>query len=144
MAEVLGIIDAGLNLLGAALKVKEFIQDAHKAPQEQQKLLTEMEDLKLLLDELRRRIIANPSAGVLRQMAGPLTNLCKDVQDLTERLQPGKGSIGKLKKRVEWSMSNKKKTDEDVKKLEQSKSLINSWLILDIWYVGWILVQVFF
>ncbi|KAJ7027038.1 ankyrin repeat domain-containing protein [Mycena alexandri] len=136
MAEVLGIVEAGLSLLSTALKVKQVIQDAHKAPQEQQKLLAEMEDLKLLLDELRRHIIANPSAGVLRQMAGPLTNLCKDVQDLTERLQPWKGSIGKLKKRVAWPMSNKKKTDEDVKKLEQFKSLINSWLILDFWYAA--------
>ncbi|KAJ7723144.1 hypothetical protein B0H16DRAFT_1895905 [Mycena metata] len=133
MAEVLGIVDAGLDLLGAALKVKEFIQDAHKAPQEQKKLLAEMEDFKPLLEELRRRIMANPSAGVLRQMSGPLTNFRKDVEHLTEGLQPGKGRIEQLKQRVAWAVSNKKKANEDIKKLEQVKSLINSWLILDFW-----------
>ncbi|KAF7342994.1 hypothetical protein MVEN_01729500 [Mycena venus] len=133
MAEVLGIVTGALQLLDTALKVKDLIQDARNAPQERKKLLEKMEDIRPLLEELRHRIIANPSKRVLQQIAGPLTDFHNTLEDLTKKLQPGRGSIEKLGKRVAWALWDKKEAKEDLNKFDQFKSHITSWLMLDFW-----------
>jgi hypothetical protein len=64
MAETLGIVTSILQLVEAALKAREYIEDFRNAPQEQQKLLSEMDNLRPLLKELQSHIAGSSVAAV--------------------------------------------------------------------------------
>lgn len=132
MAETLGTVASILQLLDTALKAREYIQDFRHAPEEKKKLLSEMDDLRPLLAELRRRIEANPSRKIIQQMNNPLTAFKSTMEQFAEVLRPADGSLSKLTKRLTWTMWNKSEAKESVAKFEQFKSLLNSWLLLDI------------
>ncbi|KAJ6528220.1 hypothetical protein DFH09DRAFT_161107 [Mycena vulgaris] len=131
MAETLGLVASILQLVDAALKAREYIQDFRHAPQNQQKLLSEMDDLRPLLVELQRRIAANPISGMLQQMKTPLITFKSMIGDFTAKLAPGDGLFSKLTNQLTWSLWNKKEA-EYLDRFEQFKSLLNSWLLLDI------------
>ncbi|KAF7334582.1 Ankyrin [Mycena venus] len=136
MAEVLGTIGNIIQLVDIALKTRDFIQEFRHAPQEQQKLLSEMNDLRLLLGELQTRIAANPSSSTLGQMANPLATFNSTMILFTEKLRTGDGSLSKLSSQLKWSLWNKKEAIEYLGKFEQFKSLLSSWLLLDMWDMG--------
>lgn len=74
MAETLGTVASIIQLLDTALKTREYIQDFVHAPQEQRKLLSEMDDLRPLLEEPHKWITANPRSGMLQHMKSPLAD----------------------------------------------------------------------
>ncbi|KAK6985004.1 ankyrin [Favolaschia claudopus] len=129
MAEVLSIVTGILQLLDTALKVKELVKDVHKATQEKQEILDDLEVLKPLLAELRLRILASPSQRVLQGMTPSLTKFHVTLEDLTRRLQPAKDTFERLR----WGFSEKKKMKEDLLTLRQFHEVVNSWMILDFW-----------
>jgi hypothetical protein len=133
MAETLGTITSILQLVAAALKAREYVKDFHDAPREQQKLFSEMEDLKTLLTELRKRAESNLSTDTFPQMAGPLDSLKTTMESFTAKLGPADG-ISKFTKRLTWSLWSKKEALGYLEELERIKSLINVWLTTDIWY----------
>jgi hypothetical protein len=139
MAEALatlGTVASILQLVDTALKVYDRFQDFVNAPQEQQKLLSEMKDLRPLLQELHDRMTRNPSSSMLQQMKSPLANFKMMMEQLTKKLSPGDGSgdgsLSKFSKQLKWTLWNKKEASEYLGKFEQFKSLLNSWLLLDL------------
>ncbi|KAF7365830.1 SesA domain-containing protein [Mycena venus] len=107
MAEALGTVTSILQLINTVLTAKDCIQDFVHAPQEQRKLLLEMADLQPLLEELQDRIVANPLGGILQRMKRPLADFKGTMERFTEKLRP-----------------------------EQFKTLLNSWLLVDLWDMG--------
>ncbi|KAF7352200.1 ANK-REP-REGION domain-containing protein [Mycena venus] len=136
MAEVLGTLSTVLSLVETALKALEYIQDFRHAPQEQQKLLSEMDNLRPLLAELQTRITTNPSSSIVGQMQNPLNIFTSTMESFTEKLRPGDGAFSKVSKQLSWSMWSKSEAKEYLVKFEQFKSLLQSWLILDLWDMG--------
>ncbi|KAJ7832117.1 hypothetical protein B0H13DRAFT_1915136 [Mycena leptocephala] len=133
MAETLGTIASILQLVNSALKAREYILDFVHAPQEQQKLLSEMDDLRPLLAELHTRVIGNPSSRVLQQMQSPLADFKTTMEQFMQKLRPGDGPLSKFSKQLKWTLWSKKEAKEYLDKFEQFKSLLNSWLLLDLW-----------
>jgi chemotaxis protein histidine kinase CheA len=136
MAEALatlGTIASILQLVDTALKACDHFKDFVNAPQEQQKSLSEMKDLRPLLQELHNRMTTNPSSGMLQQMKSPLADFKTMMEWLTQKLSPGAGPLSKFSKQLKWTLWNKKEAEEYLGKFEQFKSLLNSWLLLDLW-----------
>ncbi|KAK6971547.1 ankyrin [Favolaschia claudopus] len=129
MAEVLGIVSSVLQLLNTALKATDLVKDVYRATQEKQQIHDELEGLKPLLAELRLRVLANPSQGVRRNIAAPLTKFQRTLEELLRRLQPAKDTV----ERVKWGLFEKKKMKEDLLVLRQFHDVVNSWMILDFW-----------
>ncbi|KAJ7117091.1 hypothetical protein C8R44DRAFT_983359 [Mycena epipterygia] len=136
MAETLGAVASILQLVDTALKAREYIQDFRHAPQEQQKLLSEIDDLRPLLIELRNRITASAENGVLQQMKNPLAAFKITMEHFTQKLRPIDGVVSKVSKQLQWAMWNKKEAKEYLATFEQFKSLLNSWLLLGILDTG--------
>ncbi|KAJ7850292.1 hypothetical protein B0H14DRAFT_3665549 [Mycena olivaceomarginata] len=101
-------VDFVLQLLDTALKAREYIQDFHSTPNSRQKLVSEMEDLKRLLKQLRARITANPSSRIVQQMNTQLMALKYTMEELTRDLRPGKGQIARFARQLTWNLCNKK------------------------------------
>ncbi|KAJ7336936.1 ankyrin repeat-containing domain protein [Mycena albidolilacea] len=136
MAEIVGSVASIIQLVDTALKAKEYIQDFINAPQEQRKLLSEMDDLRPLLTELQDRIMANPRGGILQRMKSPLADFKATMGRFTDKLCPGNGHLSKFSKRLTWTMCSKKDAREYLTKFEQFKTLLNSWLLVDLWDMG--------
>jgi predicted nucleic acid-binding Zn-ribbon protein len=135
MAETLGTVVSIIQLVDTALKARAYIQDFRHAPQERQKLLSEMDDLRALLGELHTRMTADPSGSMLQQMENPLSTFKATMEHCTEKLRPEDGPLSKFSEQLKWTMWNKKEATEYLGKFEQFKTLLNSWLLLDIWLV---------
>ncbi|KAF8170973.1 hypothetical protein K438DRAFT_200614 [Mycena galopus ATCC 62051] len=129
MTDTVGFV---LQLLDTALKAREYIQDFRNATKDQQKLLSEMENLRQLLEELRNRITANPSSSFIQKMDSPLTTLKCAMEKLTRMLRPSKGGrVARFGERLAWILWNKQEASGCLDEFERFKSLLNSWLILD-------------
>lgn len=137
MAEVLGTLGTVVNLIQlveTAVRAREYIQDFRHAPQEQRKLLSEMDDLRPLLADLQTRITTNPSSSIVEQMQNPLSVFRSTMETFTEKLRPGDGAFSKVSKQLSWSMWSKSEAKMYLVKFEQFKSLLQSWLLLDLWW----------
>ncbi|KAJ6530036.1 ankyrin repeat-containing domain protein [Mycena vulgaris] len=134
--ETLGTVASIIQLVDTALKVRDYVQDFRHAPQEQQKLVSEMGYLRPLLEELQVRIQNNPSSSIVQQMKKPLTTFQATMEHLATKLQPAGGRLAKVSKQIAWSMGDKKDAKEYLEKFEQFKSLLNGWLLMDIWDAG--------
>ncbi|KAJ7802988.1 hypothetical protein B0H14DRAFT_2613782 [Mycena olivaceomarginata] len=132
MAEILGTVSSLLQLLDTALKAREYVQDFRHAVQEKKRLLSEMGDLRTLLEELRNRITANSTSSVLQQTKGPLAALKSAMELFTEDLRPGGGPLTAFTRRLKWTMWNKKEAAEHLTRFEQFKSQLHLWLSLEI------------
>jgi hypothetical protein len=128
----LGTVASILQLVDTALKAFEHIQDYRHAPQEQQRLCSEMADLRPLIDALQRLVIAHPTSDIIQQMRSPLSAFNSTMKVFTEKLQEGKGPLANFRKMLTWTMWSKKEATEYLERFEQFKSLVNSWLLLDI------------
>ncbi|KAK6984966.1 hypothetical protein R3P38DRAFT_3450977, partial [Favolaschia claudopus] len=132
MAEVLGIVTGALQLLDTALKLTEVAKDAYRAPQEKQEIHDELKGLKPLLAEVELRVSASPSQRVLGNMVTPLAKFKKTLEELCSRLQSTKNTFERFK----WALSEKKRMKEDILAFRQFHDMVNSWMILDFWYVS--------
>ncbi|KAJ7204166.1 ankyrin repeat-containing domain protein [Mycena pura] len=139
MAEAFGTLGIVLNiiqLVDTALKAREYIQDFRHAPQEQRKLLSEMDDLRPLLAQLQICMNSNQSGTIIQHIQNPLIAFRSTMESFTEKLRAADGALAKFSKRLSWSMWSKSEAKEYLVKFEQFKSLLNSWLLLDIWDMG--------
>ncbi|KAF7365799.1 ANK-REP-REGION domain-containing protein [Mycena venus] len=136
MAEALGTVASILQLFDTALRIRERIQDFRNAPQEQQKLLSEMDNLRLLLQELQPRIAGNLSNPNLQNMKSPLADFEAAMKKLVRKLNPVDGRFAKLWKQLKWSLEEKKEAQETLRKFGDFKLLLNSWLVIDLWDIG--------
>ncbi|KAJ7362830.1 hypothetical protein DFH08DRAFT_841545 [Mycena albidolilacea] len=136
MAETVGSVASIIQLVDTALKAKDYIQDFIYAPQEQLKLLSEMADLRPLVQELHNRVEANASSEILQRMKNPLEDFKATMERFTAKLCSGNGPLSKFSKRLTWTMWSKKEAQEYLRKFERFKSLLNSWLLVDLCDMG--------
>jgi hypothetical protein len=54
------------------------------------------------------------------------------MEQFTKGLEPSDGRLSKVAKQLTWTMGNKSEAKEYLGKFEQFKSLLDSWLLLDI------------
>ncbi|KAJ7477011.1 ankyrin repeat-containing domain protein [Mycena galericulata] len=138
MAETLGTIATILQLIDTALTAREYMKGFVNAPVEQRELFSDMAALEPLFLELRNRVQSNPSRKILQQIATPLIKFKTAMEDLVEKIRPAlenSSAWSKFSNRVAWSLYNKKATKSYLEVIENMKSLLNTWLILDIWDV---------
>ncbi|KAJ7693073.1 ankyrin repeat-containing domain protein [Mycena rosella] len=135
MAEALGTLASILQLVDTALKAREYFKDFLDAPKEQQKLFSEMEDVRSLFVGLNKRVVGNPSSDAMQQMSGPLDKFKIAMMHFTERLGPVDG-FAKRTKQLKWTLWSKKESGGYLEELERIKALLNLWLTMDIWDAG--------
>jgi hypothetical protein len=136
MAEILGIVTGGLQLVETALKAREYITDFRNAPEEQQKVFAEMDYLEPLLTELQKRISASPSTAALQHMKRPLESFRTMMAELTDKLKPAQGGQwSKVSKQFTWTLWKKRETKEYLDEFEHIKSLLHVWLAVELLYV---------
>ncbi|KAJ7800890.1 hypothetical protein B0H14DRAFT_2897652 [Mycena olivaceomarginata] len=133
MAEILGIVTGGLQLVETALKAREYITDFRNAPEEQQKVFAEMDHLEPLLTELQKRISASPSTAALQHMKRPLESFRTMMAELTDKLKPAQGGQwSKVSKQFTWTLWKTRETKEYLDEFEHIKSLLHVWLAVEI------------
>jgi hypothetical protein len=134
MAELIGLVASVLQLVAVVPKARSYILGFHDAPQDQQRLLLEIQSLEPLIKELDRRIQNNPagSTSSLREFAEPLIRLRGTLLWLTTTLDPD--CLSKAS-RLTWPLWGKEEIRGELSAIERFKSLLNSWLGMDIWSV---------
>ncbi|KAF8207721.1 ankyrin repeat-containing domain protein [Mycena galopus ATCC 62051] len=136
MADPLGTIATILQLVQTVIDIRNHIEDFRNAPREQQKLLMEMDALCPLLEELKTRIAGHKADGIVKQMNGPLVLFKLTMQQFTEKFQPESGLFSEFSKRLRWTVRDKQEAKEYLVKFEQFKSLLNSWLLINLWDIA--------
>jgi hypothetical protein len=132
MTDPLTVLTSILQFVDTALKLRSQIQDFHHAPQEQQRLLSEMDILRPLLVRLQSLVTENTSSEVVEEMGIPLAKFESAMKPLAEKLSPGGGLFSKFFGRIKWANGDKQEAEKYLDKFEQYKSLLNSWLLLDL------------
>ncbi|KAJ6514552.1 hypothetical protein DFH09DRAFT_1288117 [Mycena vulgaris] len=113
------------------------MKDFRDAPEEQQKLFAELDNLKPLLCELQKRVSAIPGSDTLQQMSGPLNKFQASMESFLEKLRPGlDGPRSKLSQRLAWTLWSKKEAKGYLDEFERIKVFLNVWLTVDIWDIG--------
>ncbi|KAJ7444007.1 ankyrin repeat-containing domain protein [Mycena latifolia] len=136
MAEVLGAVASAIQLVDTALKAHKYVKDFYNAPTEQRKLFTELDDVKPLLTELQKHVIASPSTNVFQHMVAPLGKFKTMMDKFTVKFELPNGPLSKLSKQLSWTLWNKKEAKEYLQEFESMKTLLNTWLTLGIWDAG--------
>ncbi|KAJ7117141.1 ankyrin repeat-containing domain protein [Mycena epipterygia] len=131
---LIGLVASVLQLVDTVAKAGTFIKDLHKAPKEQQQLLSEITSLQPLLTALQDRLLSNSSAAA-NHIKEPLSHFEDTMKRYTGKLQAG-GVFSRVSKPISWTLWNKKEAKEDLDQVERFKSLLNTWLTVDIWDVG--------
>ncbi|KAF8214634.1 hypothetical protein K438DRAFT_883331 [Mycena galopus ATCC 62051] len=133
MAELLGIVTGGLQLVDTALKAREYIKNFHNAPKEQQKVFAEMEHLERLLTELQKRISSSSSTATFQHMGGPLESFRTMMTELTDKLKPAQGGQwSKVSKQLEWTLWKRAETKGYLDEFEHLKSLLHICLAVEL------------
>ncbi|KAJ7151979.1 ankyrin repeat-containing domain protein [Mycena filopes] len=127
MAEILGIIASILQLLDTTAKAWEHIQDFRSAPKEEKQIRLEMDHLEAILKRLRQEITANPGSQWTQNIHEPLTNFEGMMKEFTPKL-----GTSTFTSQVKWSLGGKKEAAEYLARFEQFKSLLNTWLLVDL------------
>jgi hypothetical protein len=55
------------------------------------------------------------------------------MEGFTQKFRPRKGLPSNFSKKLVWTMWSKKEVKEYLIKFEQFKTLLGSWLLLDLW-----------
>ncbi|KAJ7088352.1 hypothetical protein C8R44DRAFT_751918 [Mycena epipterygia] len=133
MADIVGLVASVLQLLDTVSKARDYIHDFRNAPKDQQDLLLEITHLRPLLQQVDKRIQGDSSAwaDALQEFKGPLTRLNTVMGQLTENLTPD-GILKAAGRRLAWPLCGKKDVEEGLRTIERLKTLLNSWVGMDI------------
>ncbi|KAJ7126657.1 ankyrin repeat-containing domain protein, partial [Mycena filopes] len=162
MAEALGTIASILQVLDTVSKTWEHIQDFRNAPQEERQIRIEMGYLDFTLKKLQQQIhqqttLNPPTPPINLNPFGPQINpnpsrpqtppkpSIQWIQEMNKPLATFEGmmkefelklgdlsTITTFKRQVKWSLGGKKEAAEYLAKFEQFKSLLNTWLLVDL------------
>ncbi|KAJ6505274.1 hypothetical protein C8R45DRAFT_1091005 [Mycena sanguinolenta] len=130
MADIVGLVASGLQLIDTLSKARDYIQDFHNAPKHQQELLIEITHLRSLLQNVEDRISCAGQGGRLKELKEPLTRLNAIMEQLVRNLNPN--GIVKLSSRLVWPLWGKRDVDEALGTIERLKTLLNAWLAMDV------------
>ncbi|KAF7359725.1 hypothetical protein MVEN_00697100 [Mycena venus] len=133
MAETLDTVASISQLLDTALKVRENLKDFRTAPEEYQRLFSEIENLKLLLEALDRLVATNPSSDNPQRMSAPMNKFKKTLEGFAEKSWPAVGDWSKIFQEVAWSLWSKQEATEYLDQFKRFESRLIMWLA-DIWY----------
>ncbi|KAJ7287134.1 ankyrin repeat-containing domain protein [Mycena rebaudengoi] len=134
MAEIFGLVVGILDLLTTLKAGIEIGVDTINAAKEQRDMLGELRHLEPLLKDLQDRLKRNQSVNGIQQLKDPLSEFKLVMGHICDNLQSAnKARSSKAWKAVTWALRNKKGTQEDIRKMERFKALLNSWLTMDIW-----------
>ncbi|KAJ7481671.1 ankyrin repeat-containing domain protein [Mycena latifolia] len=137
MAEIMGLVGlvaSVLQLVDAMAGAHRYIMNFRDAPKDQKRLLSEIQSLEPLVKELGNRIKSNQAAGLtsgLQKFETPLIQLKRVMERLTQKLDSS--GISKVSNRVVWPLWGKEDIEEGLNTIERFKSLLNTWLGMDIW-----------
>ncbi|KAJ7117101.1 hypothetical protein C8R44DRAFT_879613 [Mycena epipterygia] len=131
---VIGLVASVLQHVDTVAKARTFIKDLHNAPKEQMQLLSEMTSLQPLLAALQQRLLSKSSAAAMH-IKNPLSAFEDTMKCYTGKLQTS-GAFSKVSKGISWTLWNKKEAKEDLDQVERFKSLLHTWLTVNIWDVG--------
>ncbi|KAJ7017942.1 ankyrin repeat-containing domain protein [Mycena alexandri] len=132
MAEVVGLVASVLQLVSTFASAVTLIKDLHNAPREHLQLFSEIQSLQLLIAALQSRVNATTFTAGMKKLQDPLLQLEETLNHCNKKLQAG----GPLTRAISWTVWNKKEANEDLDKIERFKTLLNSWLTLDIWDIS--------
>jgi hypothetical protein len=135
MADPLSIVLSILQLMSAAKSTIGMLTDVVNAPKEQRSLFTEVGNLELLLKDLQAGLEGSPSANGIQRLHIPLDQFKETMEHVADKLRTTSKSGSKVLKALIWTLWNKKEAEYDLEKSERFKGLLNTWLVLDIWYV---------
>ncbi|KAJ7274220.1 ankyrin repeat-containing domain protein [Mycena rebaudengoi] len=138
MAELVGLVSSILQLLATVQQTVGVGIDAINAPKEQRNLFSEVVNLEPLLNDLLDRLQKNQSVNGIQRLVDPLTQFKRLMERVSDKLRSANNPAGgsKILKSLSWSLWRKKEAEEDFKKMERFKALLNTWLVLDIWDIG--------
>jgi hypothetical protein len=135
MADIVGLIASLFQLVDVIAKAHNYIRDLRDAPEDQQRLILEIQNLKKLLTELDKRVKIDKAATVkvMQEVEGPLMELKLTMDRLTKKLH-SEGSL-KISSRLTWPLWGKEEVQEGLNGIERFKSLVNAWLGLHMLFV---------
>ncbi|KAJ7613765.1 ankyrin repeat-containing domain protein [Mycena polygramma] len=125
MADLVGLVAGILQLVDTVATTRDYIQDFRNAPQDQRKLLEEIQSLDPLLGVLNP-LIKDERAGLLKSLETPLKEVKEVLDELTTKLDLQ--GIRKVRSRLTWSLWGKKDVEDGLKTIERFKSSLNAWL----------------
>jgi hypothetical protein len=138
MAEIIGLVASILQLIDIASKARKCFNGFRDAPQEQQKLLSEIQSIENLVLHLGGRMEKSPQfvelLGGMQQFKTPLVEMKETLERLTTKLETT-GVASKVTGRLCWPLWGKKEIYEGLNTIERFKSFLALWLGMDIWFV---------
>ncbi|KAJ7926168.1 hypothetical protein B0H13DRAFT_1862435 [Mycena leptocephala] len=137
MADLVGLVASILQLVEIAVQARDYIKGFRNAPQEQQKLLSEIQRVEILVKQLHSRIENCQFAellGGMQQFREPLVQMKETLERLTRKLS-STGAISKVSSRLSWPLWGKEEIYEGLGTIERFKSFLALWLGMDIWFV---------
>ncbi|KAJ7613773.1 ankyrin repeat-containing domain protein [Mycena polygramma] len=130
MVDPLSLTASILQLIDTVANTRDHIEDFRNAPHDQRQLLEEAQSLSPLIQELKDRIEGRHAVGLTQSLETPL----QEVEEVLKRLMKKLNlrGISKFSGRVTWSLWGKEDVHDGLEIIERFKSLLNSWLGVDI------------
>ncbi|MCJ1462463.1 hypothetical protein MMC07_001065 [Pseudocyphellaria aurata] len=126
---VAGFVAALVQLIDVTSKVVNYCNDVKDAPKDRAKLSREVSSLLALFIDLRYRVEETTSTDpwftglrALGQKGGPLTQFKAAMEDIADKLEPGKGAK-KIKKFLCWTL-DKKDIEAILSRIERLKKIV--------------------
>ncbi|KAJ7031269.1 hypothetical protein C8F04DRAFT_1263092 [Mycena alexandri] len=134
MAEIIGLVASVLQLMDIIAKAREYAKGFHNAPQDQQRLLSEIQSIETLVKQLHERIGNSRFAallGSIQQFKTPLVQMKETLERLTRNMESS--GLAKISRRLIWPLWGKEEIYESLARVERFKSFLAIWLGMDIW-----------
>ncbi|KAJ6530005.1 ankyrin repeat-containing domain protein [Mycena vulgaris] len=132
MAEAIGVIASILQLVDAVATAGTMLKDLCDASEQQGQLLFEINSLQPLLSALQERLVSNSASIASLSINDALFAFEDTMRRCSMKLQAG-GVFSQVTKPISWALWDKKEAKADLEKVERFKSLLNTWLTMDIW-----------
>ncbi|KAJ7705058.1 hypothetical protein B0H16DRAFT_1482453 [Mycena metata] len=132
---IIGLVASILQLVETIVMARNCVKGFNDASRDQKEFLAEVKGLKPLLAGLDTRIKASKSVGVvngIQQFEEPLVRLNAILNRLTKKLDKGGGTANTYS-RLAWPLWGKNELQEGLNTIERFKSLLGTWLAIDIW-----------
>ncbi|KAK7038242.1 ankyrin repeat domain-containing protein [Favolaschia claudopus] len=135
MADLIGVVASILQLVDMVSRARHLIVGVRDAPEEQQKLFSEIQSLGALVTQLHRRLEACQFPDILNgapQFRDSLVQAKETLERLTSKLS-STSKLSKLPARLAWPLWKKEDIHNGLNALERFKTLLAVWLGMGNW-----------
>jgi hypothetical protein len=129
MAELVGLVASVVQLVNTFTKGVKLMKDLHNAPKEQLQLFSEIQSLEPFIVALQGRVQTTGGMMGIKNLQDPLLQLDAVMKRCNKKLEKNRPFTGA----ISWTLWNKEEAKEDLESIEHFKTLLNSWLAVDIW-----------